>query len=168
MSGYCAIGSVERAMMPTSVMTMLITPAKIGRSMKKCGKFIPTAVALWPRSFSGWGWSGASRGVWPAGGRLFGYRRNLHPGLQQLQPCRNDFLAVLQPAFYNPFSLEDASGLEVAAFDGSIRFHDECVFQSLLRTDHSVCNQCRPIWSCTGHAHSNKETRRDEIRVPIL
>jgi hypothetical protein len=33
-------------MTPTSVMTMLITPAKIGRSMKKCGKFIPAAVAL--------------------------------------------------------------------------------------------------------------------------
>jgi hypothetical protein len=39
-SGYCAIGSVNSAMAPTSVMTMLITPAKIGRSMKKCGKFI--------------------------------------------------------------------------------------------------------------------------------
>src|SRR5438477_10461461 len=41
MSGYCAIGSVESAMTPTSVMTILITPAKMGRSMKKCGKFIP-------------------------------------------------------------------------------------------------------------------------------
>src|SRR6266496_3434748 len=39
-SGYCAIGSVESAMTPMSVMTMLMTPAKIGRSMKKCGKFI--------------------------------------------------------------------------------------------------------------------------------
>src|SRR5438067_11332598 len=38
-SGYCAIGSVESAITPTSVMTMLMTPAKIGRSMKKCGKF---------------------------------------------------------------------------------------------------------------------------------
>jgi len=37
----CAIGSVESAITPTSVMTMLMTPAKIGRSMKKCGKFIP-------------------------------------------------------------------------------------------------------------------------------
>src|SRR6266536_5488069 len=39
-SGYWAIGSVESAMTPMSVMTMLMTPAKIGRSMKKCGKFI--------------------------------------------------------------------------------------------------------------------------------
>jgi len=28
-SGYCAMGSVESAMTPTSVMTMLTTPAKI-------------------------------------------------------------------------------------------------------------------------------------------
>jgi hypothetical protein len=35
-------------MTPTSVMTMLITPAKIGRSMKKCGKFMAIAVALQP------------------------------------------------------------------------------------------------------------------------
>src|SRR6059058_5038658 len=38
-SGYWAIGSVESAITPTSVMTMLMTPAKIGRSIKKCGKF---------------------------------------------------------------------------------------------------------------------------------
>src|SRR5438034_4268839 len=43
-SGYCAMGSVESAMTPTSVMTMLITPAKIGRSMKKCGKFMKSEV----------------------------------------------------------------------------------------------------------------------------
>src|SRR5438477_11093893 len=100
MSGYCAIGSVERAMTPTSVMTMLITQAKIGRSMKKCGKFIPAAIPLYLRSFSRWGWSGASRGVLPAGGRLFGYRRICHLGLQHLQPRSNAFLAVLEPAFY--------------------------------------------------------------------
>src|SRR6266567_669018 len=50
-SGYCAIGRVESAMTPTSVMTMLITPAKIGRSMKKCGKFMSTAVAPAPSFF---------------------------------------------------------------------------------------------------------------------
>src|SRR6266550_7080896 len=43
-SGYCAMGSVESAMTPTSVMTMLMTPAKIGRSMKKCGKFMKSEV----------------------------------------------------------------------------------------------------------------------------
>ena len=52
MSGYCEIGSVESAITPTSVMTMLITPAKIGRSMKKWGKFIAIGVALEPASFS--------------------------------------------------------------------------------------------------------------------
>jgi hypothetical protein len=45
------MGSVESAMTPTSVMTMLITPAKIGRSMKKCGKFMSTPVAPTPSFF---------------------------------------------------------------------------------------------------------------------
>src|SRR5258707_467243 len=35
MSGYCATGSVNRAMLPARVMTMLSTDAKIGRLMKK-------------------------------------------------------------------------------------------------------------------------------------
>src|SRR5882762_4132133 len=113
-SGYCAIGSVESAMTPRSVMTMLITPAKIGRSMKKCGKFIAIRVALEPRSFSGWGWSGASFGVRPAGGRLFRHRR--------------DF----QSAFYNTFSFEKAASLKVTPFDGTVGFHHEGVFQALL------------------------------------
>src|SRR6266496_2239257 len=39
-SGYCAIGSVEGAMTPMDGIKMLVSPAKIGRSMKKCGKFI--------------------------------------------------------------------------------------------------------------------------------
>jgi hypothetical protein len=39
-SGYCAIGSVHSAMAPTSVITIEMTPAKIGRSMKKWLKFI--------------------------------------------------------------------------------------------------------------------------------
>src|SRR5256885_16637933 len=38
------MGSVESAITPTNVMTMLITPAKIGRSMKKCGKFMKSEV----------------------------------------------------------------------------------------------------------------------------
>src|SRR5205807_8514334 len=100
-SGYCAIGSVESAITPMSVMTMLITPAKIGRSMKKCGKFIAIAVALEPASFSSWGWRGARFGVRPAGWWLFGDRCDFHSGLQQLQTSGDNFLTVFQPVFYN-------------------------------------------------------------------
>src|SRR6266849_8552739 len=52
-SGYCAMGSVESAMTPTSVMTMLITPAKIGRSMKKWGKFMKSEVGSWMSELTG-------------------------------------------------------------------------------------------------------------------
>ena len=39
------MGKVKSAIAPTNVMTMLMTPAKIGRSMKKWGRFI--ARRLW-------------------------------------------------------------------------------------------------------------------------
>src|ERR1700704_292800 len=73
--GYCAIGSVESAITPTSVMTILITPAKIGRSIKKCGKFMALApedvrLSLWL-----FGWRGGRRVFgWRSGGLLFGWR----------------------------------------------------------------------------------------------
>src|SRR6266851_2417218 len=94
-SGYWAIGSVASAMKPTRVMTMLITPAKIGRSMKKCGKFMSTAVAPAP-SFFVLRLSDAFLCVRFAGRRLFRYRRDCHSSLQQLQTGRDNFLAVLQ------------------------------------------------------------------------
>src|SRR5947207_7763917 len=94
-SGYCAMGRVESAMTPTSVMTMLITPAKIGRSMKKCGKFIAIAVAPEPRSFGVWSLSGARLRVWLSGTRWLWlwHWRNVHPGLHQLQSRGDDFFA---------------------------------------------------------------------------
>src|SRR5436309_5325665 len=130
-SGYCAIGRVESAMTPTSVMTMLITPAKIGRSMKKCGKFIPTAVAP-ASSFSVLRLSRRFLRVRSAGGRLLRHWRDFHSGLQQLQTGRDHLVAVLKSAFHDAFAFEKTSGLEVAPFDGAIGFHHERVFQALL------------------------------------
>src|SRR6266566_8687680 len=130
-SGYCAIGSVESAITPTSVMTMLMTPAKIGRSIKKCGKF--TALTPRPGSASFWvlGWSGARLSV--RSGRCFlRHRCNFHSRLQQLQTRGDNFLPVLEPAFHDAFAFEHAAGLESAAFDRIILFHHEGVFQSLL------------------------------------
>src|SRR5213595_1894758 len=130
-SGYCAIGSVESAMTPTSVMTMLITPAKIGRSIKKWGKFIARLTrddergSLRSACFSG-------------GGRFLRNRLHLHASLQQLQTGRDNLLAVLQSAFHNPFSFKQTTGLEVTTFDGIIGLNNEYVFQPLLRADYSV------------------------------
>src|ERR1700716_2537894 len=101
-SGYWAIGSVEREMTPTRVITILITPAKIGRSMKKCGKFMAIARALEPRSFSVLRLGDAFLWVRTTGRRFFGYGCDFHSSLQQLQTGRDHFLAGLQPAFHNP------------------------------------------------------------------
>src|SRR5580704_19343037 len=70
--------------------------------------------------------------------RLFRYRRDFHSGLQKLQTGRDNFLAVLQSAFHNPFSFKQTTGLEVTTFDSIIGLNDEYVFQPLLRADHSV------------------------------
>src|SRR2546430_1088593 len=113
-SGYWAIGSVESAITPTSVMTMLMTPAKIGRSMKKCGKFIAVAAKL--RSFCVLRLSNAWLSV-RAGRRLLRHRRNFHSRLEQLQTRGDNFLTVLEPGLYDPFAFERARRLEGAAFD---------------------------------------------------
>src|SRR5206468_6324229 len=131
MSGYCAMGSVESAITPTSVMTILITPAKIGRSMKKCGKFMPTAVAPAP-SFFVLRFSDAFLCVRFAGRSLFRDRRDFHSGLQELQTGRDNFLAVLQSAFHDPYSFKQTTSLELTTFDGAIGLNDEYVFQPLL------------------------------------
>src|SRR5438128_12415275 len=110
MSGYCAIGSVESAMTPTSVMTMLITPAKIGRSMKKCGKFMAIAVTPEPRSFCGFRLGDARLRVRPAVRRLVRHRRDAHTGLQQFQTSGDNLLAVLGPALPDPLACETAAG----------------------------------------------------------
>src|SRR3984893_15479267 len=125
------MGSVESAITPTSVMTMLITPAKIGRSMKKCGKFMSPAVAA-PPSFLVLRLRGAFLCVRTGGGRFLGHWRDFHSRLQQLQTGRDHFLAVFQAVLHNSFSFEKTSGLKVAPFDGTVGFHHEGVFQPLL------------------------------------
>src|SRR5438046_2693366 len=126
--GYCAIGSVESAMTPTSVITMLITPAKIGRSIKKWGKFIALApedvrLSLWL-----FGWRGAGRLC----RGLFRNWLNRHPRLDQLQPCRNHLLTVLQSTLHDPFAFENRSGLDSATLQSVVRFHHEDVLHALL------------------------------------
>src|SRR5260370_10924981 len=123
------MGSVESAITPTSVMTMLITPAKIGRSMKKCGKFIPTAVAA-PPSFFVLRLRGAFLYVRAGSGRLLGNRLHFHSRLKQLQARRDHFLAVLHSAFHNPLTFEHTSGLAVTPFNRVVGFHDKGDFQA--------------------------------------
>jgi hypothetical protein len=73
------MGSVETAMTPISVMTMLMTPAKIGRSMKKCGKFMARLTKDDKRS-------SLRSACFSGGGRFLGNRLHGHASLQQLQP----------------------------------------------------------------------------------
>src|SRR5215472_5695429 len=128
---------------------------------------MPTAVPAAP-SFFVLRFSDAFLCVRFAGRSLFRYRRDFHSGLQKLQTGRDNSLAVLQSALHNPFSFEQTTGLEVTAFDGVIGLNDEYVFQPLLRADHFVRDQCSPIRRCARSAHANKETWRNEVRVPVF
>src|SRR4030095_3794424 len=98
---------------------------------------MPTAVPAAP-SFLVLRFSDAFLCVRFAGRRLFSYRRDFHSCLQQLQTGGDNFLAVLEAAFHNPFSFKQTTRLNVTTFDGIIGLNDEYVFQSLLRADHSV------------------------------
>src|SRR5437763_15105317 len=120
------MGSVEIATTPTRVMTILITPATSGRSMKKCGKFMPIAVAA-PSSFFVLRLRGAFVCVRAACGRLLGNGLHFHSRLQQLQTRRDDFVSIFQSAFHNPLAFEKAAGLKVTPFDSTVGFHHERV-----------------------------------------
>src|SRR5207245_4147626 len=120
------IGSVESAMVTTRVITMLITPAKIGRSMKKCGKFMAIAVAA-PPSFFVLRLRGVFLCVRAASRRLLGNRLHFHSRLQQLQTRRDNFVSIFQSAFHNPLAFEKAAGLKVTPFDSTVGFHHERV-----------------------------------------
>src|SRR5207244_10259938 len=162
------MGSVESAMTATRVMTILITPAKIGRSMKKCGKFMAIAVALEPRSFCAFRLSDDRLRVRLAGRRCLGYRRDAHTGLQQLQTSGDNFLAVFKPALHNPFTFEKGTCFKGTSLNRVIGLDDEGVFQPLLRADYSIVDKSGSIRRRAGNAHASKETRRDEVRVPVF
>jgi hypothetical protein len=70
-SGYCAIGRRTSVTAPTITITIEITEAKIGRSMKKCEIFIAPCDSLLLLR----GRSGRSRGL-----RAFRQRRHLGAG----------------------------------------------------------------------------------------
>src|SRR5437868_3846285 len=126
---FCTSTCAVSRLVPSSVMTMLITPAKIGRSMKKCGKFMARRPVDGPLSLRLVRLRDAGR---RACSRRLRNRLNSHTGLQQLQTRRDNFLAILQTVLHDPFSFENTSGFKITAFDCVIRFHDERVFQSLL------------------------------------
>src|SRR4026209_1501046 len=145
-SGYCAMGSVESAMTPTNVMTMLITPAKIGRSMKKCGKFMRTADRLMPSSFCAACFRAFLFRFRRCGWRRLGHSRNRHTWTQYLQTCGNDLLPLLKSTFHDAFPFEESTRLNVTSFNCVVRFHHEHVLQPLLRTNHFILDQRRSIW----------------------
>src|SRR5438034_10878890 len=98
-------------MTPTSVMTILITPAKIGRSMKKCRKFMAIAVTPEPWSFCAFRLSDDRLRVRLAGRRWLGCRRHSHSRLQRLQTRGENSRAVFKRGLNDTVGCQHQDGV---------------------------------------------------------
>src|SRR6202034_4394214 len=104
MAGYCAMGSVVTARAPISMMTMAITQAKTGRSMKK----LTMAGALLCRVLSSRGWRLRRLFArWPV---LLGH--HFGAGLRRLDPLDNHTVSGFEARRHQPLIADSAIGHE--------------------------------------------------------
>ena len=131
------MGSVVMASAPASMMTMAITQAKIGRSMKK----LTMAGAYFAEACSGRGLR--LRRLLIRRPVLLGH--DLGAGLRQLHPLDDDAVAGLEPGSHQPLIADGAIGREGPQLDVVVRTDDECggltlliVADALLRHQHGI------------------------------
>src|SRR5207247_1489499 len=102
-SGYCAMVNWNKAIPPTSTMTMERTAAKIGRRMKKWEKFMRRETAM------------------SIGGSVlcFSKRFCVHDEARPHahQPFNDDQVARLQTGTHDPQAVNHRAGLHRAEFD---------------------------------------------------
>src|SRR3954465_2211193 len=91
-SGYSLIGNRHIAITPTRKITIESTPAKIGRRMKKCEKFIDPEFPLTFRH----GWITCA----------FFLRHHLHSGTDPLESVDYDLFTGLHPGANNTFAID--------------------------------------------------------------
>src|SRR5580698_2209429 len=103
MLGYCATGRVTTASPPANMITIAITHAKIGRSMKK----LTTVPFLRARDRRGCR-SGCRRAVRCGGLHFLWFYRG--SGFRELHTFDNDTVASLHAVRYEPFVADRALG----------------------------------------------------------
>src|SRR6185437_16628310 len=104
MSGYWATGRKAIDSAPASMITMAMTQAKIGRSMKKRDMALRPAAALTRGS-------GGTRGR-----RAGGNRAHLGPGLDALQALDDHPVAGLEALGHQPVGTDGLGDLDRAQF----------------------------------------------------
>ena len=114
MVGYCAIGRLRAAMPPASMMTMAMTQAKIGRSMKKRDSAMALAYGCWRLAPAGCGVTGMS-------------------GMHLLQALHDQLVAGLEAVQHLPVAAHGAAGLEHAQARDVLVVHHQGGGLALLR-----------------------------------
>src|SRR4051794_29584638 len=109
MFGYCATGMTHSANAPARVMTMAMTMANFGRSMKN-----PESIGYCPPPLPL-----LAEACWPGGGVRCAL--TTCPGLHLLQAVDDHVLAALQPVGDDPFLVELMPDLDVLLADLVVR-----------------------------------------------
>src|SRR5579883_3374425 len=168
-SGYSLMGRAVIASTPASTITIEITPAKIGRSMKKRDRPMDRCQAGGSRAAGsdrsrtersvrraagggGRHLQRADRGR-PAGGvvqRRLELRDDLGAGPDPLEPLDDDALAPGDRAGDDPEPVLELPELHRAVLDGGIRLHHVDVFLVLIGPDGAVLDQRRRVRMATG------------------
>src|SRR5215472_736550 len=131
MTGYCSTGSFRSVTNPNTIVTMAITFAKIGRSMKN-------------REIT----SGGSRAAFGGGGR-FGWRlgaRGLHLASRTcaLKAVHDNPVTWPHPfADHAHLALDHWAHLHTPVLDGVLVVHDQQIAAALIGRDRDLGNEQR-------------------------
>src|SRR5271166_3128453 len=131
MTGYCSTGSLRSVTKPKTIVTIAITFANTGRSMKK-------------REIT----SGVSRAALGIGGRRRGRlavrRLDLASGSRALEPVHDDPVALPHPLVHHPHrTFDDRAQVDAPVLDHVLVVHDEQILAALVGRHGGLGNEQR-------------------------
>src|SRR5579883_3142728 len=149
MSGYCATGSEKNAIPPKSVMKIETTIAKIGRSMKKCERFI-VARSVRLRFELDLAW----------------LRRHLGAGPRPHEAVDHDTVAGGETGPDDAQVVVARTDAHHPGLDGAVVLHDHDLLLRLIGYHRGVRDQDRPIGLRAGYADpAELPGRQEEIGI---
>src|SRR6185503_131874 len=148
-SGYSEMGRARSATRPARKMRSEITPAKIGRSMKKR--------------------RGSSGAPGPRGGDLhrLRLRRHQHAGAHALEPLDHDPLARREALRHDAQALRLGAQAHLAPGHLVVGAHHHHEALALVRPDRALADEDRGLGLHAAHAHAG-ELPRHEVPVRVL
>src|SRR4051812_44941265 len=147
-SGYCATGKREYATPPRMMITIAITEAKIGRSMKKCEIFMARSVLGLRRS------SGRLRALL--------LRRDLGVGPDAREAVHDDLVVGRKPVLDDAQIPGKLAKRDVFLLRHVVVADDHHVFAHLLARDRHIRHQQRLVGHRARHAHAREHSGREQ------